>query len=399
MVALKPLPRGNQTFAEIIDQDMVYSDKTKLIYNLITAAERNYFLSRPRRFGKTLLMSTLEELFTGESQRFQNLWIGQSDYAFPKVPVIRLSLSMDADSPQVVMMSLMAKLERIADLKQLKVPQGSFEERFGFLIKALYSQSKAKVAVLIEDSDAPVKKALDDEDLALANAKVIYRFLATLKDPKVAPYIHFTLVTGVTRYALNPRDTEGDQLVDISLLPQYSGLCGFTLEELDGLFADRLEETLEQLRKDGKMGPFATVKVLKENILKWYGGYNWGGETRVLNPHSLLYFFANKKFSDYWIQTGRPAYLKAMFRSLDCLEPSFATCFSSQIRNSDLTRPLAEPTLFHHGYLTLDQVIQVKPSDGTTETKRLHSFRFPNFEVSFALNKARYKVGNSPSKD
>ncbi|MDR1872314.1 MAG: AAA family ATPase [Deltaproteobacteria bacterium] len=406
MAVLKGLPLGNQTFAKIIDQNLVYADKTKLIYFLVTSTERNYFLSRPRRFGKTLLLSTLDELFNGERARFQNLWIGQSDYDFPKIPVIHLSLSMEAQSTQSFKNDLMAKLKVIADLEKLKVREASLAVYFGFLIKALsHQRDNSKVAVLIDEYDAPVTRAMGDEAMATANAKVLHDFFAILKDPMVAPCVRFTLVTGVTRYALNSIDSGPNHLNDISLDPKYAGLCGFTLAEFDALFADRLGDTLSKLKKNGQIESSVSQEVLRKKIFNWYDGYDWGDGTRVLNPYSILKFFESNNFDSHWIQSGRPGHLTALIRKkpLDFLFPKLESYLSTEVRKSELTQLQAVPVLFHSGYLTIDKVTKVQVENPLTKEKELvssYSFRLPNFEVSSAYYRDCFEVifGREPKE-
>ncbi|MDR2142382.1 MAG: AAA family ATPase, partial [Deltaproteobacteria bacterium] len=245
-MTLKELPLGNQSFARIIDDNLLYADKTRYVYNLVTSKERNYFLSRPRRFGKTLLLSVLEELFTGHRERFQGLWIDGSDYDFPRFPVLRLSLSLESGSPEIFQQNLINRLKdnaQAAKLRQVieaRTPAAYFEK----LIKALSEEANSEIAVLIDEYDAPVTRNLDNSKIAKANAKILHDFFANLKDDKVSPCVGFTLVTGITRYALTSMDSGPNHLKDISLNPKFAGLCGFTLEEFDSIFADWLAASL-----------------------------------------------------------------------------------------------------------------------------------------------------------
>jgi hypothetical protein len=153
-------------------------------------------------------------------------------------------------------------------------------------------------------------------------------------------------------------DSGPNHLNDISLDPNYAGICGFTLDEFDSLFADRLETTLTSLKKTGRTESTATISDLRAEIFHWYDGYNWTGETRVLNPYSILNFFKNNAFGDYWVQSGRPGHLTALIkaRPLDFLEPRLESYLATEIRKSDLSQLEAGPVLFHSGYLTLDKI-------------------------------------------
>jgi hypothetical protein len=303
----KELPLGNQTFAQIVDQNLLYADKTKYIYELVKSSKKNYFLSRPRRFGKTLLLHTISELFSGNRERFKGLWIDQSNFTFPKHPVLFLSLSQVSASPEILQKNIINDLSIIAKHAKLEVTGETPGTYLGNLIQALSEQYKAEVAVLIDEYDAPVTRNMSNQNVAEANANVLHNFFAILKKPYVAPNIRFTFVTGITRYALTSMDSGANHLVDISLKPEYAGLCGFTIEEFDSYFADRLEVTLSKLKETGDIEFSASVDDLRSEILHWYDGYNWGGETRVLNPYSILNFFDKNQLDSYWIQSGRLA--------------------------------------------------------------------------------------------
>jgi hypothetical protein len=288
----KELPLDDLNFSDIIGQNLLYADKTRYIYDLLKGPKKSFFLSRPRRFGKTLLLRTINELFAGNPELFKDLWIGRSDYTFPEHPVLSLSLSMSSANPEILKTNLLSDLRSIAQGAHVteKVIGDSPDIYFGNLIRALSEDPKTKTAtknkvvLLIDEYDAPVTRNMANLVVAEANAEILRDFFAALKKPNVSPYIRFTLVTGITRYALTSMDSSANHLNDISLEPEYAGLCGFTLEEFDALFADRLEAALSSLKDKGAMEPDANVDDLKSEILHWYDGYNWGGQARVLNP-------------------------------------------------------------------------------------------------------------------
>jgi hypothetical protein len=386
-MTLKELPLNSQTFTQIIDQNLLYADKTKYVYELVRLPNRSFFLSRPRRFGKTLLLHTLNELFTGNRDRFKGLWIERSDYGFQKRPVIFLSLSLRSDNPELLEANLLTTLKEIANENELEVEGASSDVCFGLLIRALYKRFESEVAVLIDEYDAPVARQMDNLEVAQANAKVLHDFFATLKNPMVSPFVHFTFVTGITRYALTSMDSGPNHLTDISLDPKYAGLCGFTLDEFDSLFADRMAPTLSEVKADKWLPRSAKLGDLRAEILHWYDGYEWGDETRVLNPYSILHFFQHNAFRDYWLKSGRPGHLTALIRKrpLDFLEPQLKSYLSAEFMKSDLTALEAVPVLFHSGYLTINKITKVR-SKASNETKsslkEKYSFRLPNFEVS-----------------
>jgi hypothetical protein len=263
---------------------------------------------------------------------------------------------------------------------------------FEGLIEALYEKYKTKVVVLIDEYDAPVTRNMKDQTVALSNADILHTFFASLKKENVASCLRFTFVTGITRYALTSMDSGPNHLNDISLDSNYAGLCGFTLEEFDTLFGDRLETTLSRLKQSGRMESSASLDDLRASMLRWYDGYNWGDQTRVLNPYSILNFFDNDKFDSYWIQSGRPGHLTALIRArpMDFLEPKLESYLSADLRKSELTQLQAVPVLFHSGYLTIDKITNIPVVSQKTkekETIESYSFRLPNHEVSSSYNK------------
>ncbi|MDR2198243.1 MAG: AAA family ATPase [Deltaproteobacteria bacterium] len=384
---MKELPVADLTFPKIIDQNLLYADKTRYIYDLLKGPKKDFFLSRPRRFGKTLLLYTLNELFTGNRGRFKGLWIDESDYNFPRLPVIFFSLSMDSSDPETLKKNIIAKLKRISEDYDIKLKSDSPDIFLGNLIRAIHKKSKTEVVVLIDEYDAPVTRNMAYPKIAQANAEVLHTFFASMKDVDVLPLIRFSFVTGITRYALTSMDSGPNHLADISLNPQYAGICGFTMDEFESLFSDRLETTLASLKDSHNMKPTDTKEDLKDAILRWYDGYNWGGRMRVLNPYSILNFFSEKSFNNYWIQSGQPRHLTAMIRAKpeDFIEPKLRSFLSTELRKSDLNQLSAVPVLFHSGYLTVDKVIQVEIETMDTKKSEIidsYTFRLPNLEVS-----------------
>ncbi|MDR2142663.1 MAG: AAA family ATPase [Deltaproteobacteria bacterium] len=383
----KDLPLGQKTFAEIIDESLLYADKTRYIFELVESSARNYFLSRPRHFGKTLLVSTLEELFTGNRERFKGLWIDQSDYAFPRRPVISLSLELRAETPQIFEANLLASLKKIAQNAGLgdKVQSESPSWYFSGLVTALSEEANSKIAVLIDDVDTPITANLTNLKVAEANARKLRNLLATLKDPDVLPCVAFTLITGATRFPLHFGDSGANHLNDITLDTRYAGLSGFTREEFEFLFADRLDATLARLQESGQMDSGTTLEDLRAKIFDWYGGYNWKGETKVLNPFSILKFFQNQKFDNYWVQSSWPAPLSSRIKEkpLDYLAPWLKSWSVVDMVLTEIERLGAELFLFNNGFLTLDKINWGVDNSGKSQVRfeKSHSLKFPNWEV------------------
>jgi hypothetical protein len=248
-MTLKELPLGNKTFADIIDGNFLYADKTQYIYELLRSGKGDFFLSRPRRFGKTILLYTLNELFSSDRERFKGLWIDQSDYDFQKRPVLFLSLSSRSNDTEKLELNILNKLRSIAIAANLEVDGATPDMYISNLIQALYRKNSSKVVVLIDEYDAPVTRCMGEPEVAAANANVLHDFFAILKDVAVAPCIHLSFLTGVTRYALTSMDSGPNFLNDISLDPKFAGICGFPVDEFDSLFANRMKSTLLALQE------------------------------------------------------------------------------------------------------------------------------------------------------
>jgi hypothetical protein len=398
MMTLKNLPLADQTFAQIIDFNYIYADKTKYIYKLVCEPKGSYFLSRPRRFGKTLLQHTFHELFTGNRDRFRGLWIDGSDYTFQRHPVIFHSLAfINTKKSYSLEANIVSDLKEIAKKEKLVIDEISPDMYLSKLIQALYKKYDSTVVVLIDEYDAPVTRNMSILKVAEGNAAVINAYFAALKKPEVSPCLRFTFVTGITRYALPSMDSGGNHLNDISLDPEYAGICGFTREEFEALFYDRLETTLSKLINADKMPPTASITDLVAKIYAWYDGYNWGGETRILNPYSILYFFKKQKFDSYWILSGRPGHLTSLIQQkpMDFLQLKLDSYLSEAVKKTDLHDLQIGPVLFHSGYMTLDKEttsLQTNPITGEVSDKTYYSFKLPNSEVADSYSSECFKA-------
>jgi hypothetical protein len=193
---------------------------------------------------------------------------------------------MKTPTPQILEDSLLTSLQLIAQTANLdnKVIGKTSDMYFESLILALHNESKTEIAVLIDEYDAPVTRNMANVEMAQANADILHDFFATLKKPEIMDRVRFTFITGITRHVLTSMDSGTNQLADISMDPKYAGLCGFTLAEFDSLFADRLESTLDNCKKNGQMKSTDTVEDLREKIFHWYDGYNWVGRDQGSQP-------------------------------------------------------------------------------------------------------------------
>ncbi|MDR2140604.1 MAG: AAA family ATPase, partial [Deltaproteobacteria bacterium] len=284
----KKITKIIQTFSEIISENMLYADKTKYIYNLINNC-KVCFLCRPRRFGKSLLLSTIKALFLGQRDLFKELWIDSSDYAFETHPVIHLSMNYTGISNSSLLNKrIILNLQAIGTSEGISISDLFLDVALEELVNGLFDKynkknmstprecsdnlgAARKVVVLIDEYDAPIIDNLDQPAIAKANLETLHDFYRCFKN--LDEKIRFVLVTGISQAARVALGQSSNNIVDISLKPEYAGVCGFTLQDLDALFADRYEETLNDLIATGQMKPGDTIADLKENILKWYDGY------------------------------------------------------------------------------------------------------------------------------
>ncbi|MDR0354467.1 MAG: AAA family ATPase [Deltaproteobacteria bacterium] len=406
------LPVGDQSFAEIIDQNLLCADKTRYIYNLVKKGYRSYYLARPRGFGKSLLISSMKEIFSGNEKLFENLWIGKSDYEFKKYPVVHLNFSGGSSSPEELEKNIAKQLYRIADEAGVDIEaRHPFWQLTDLILALCPNRSDLRVVVLMDDYDAPIVENLGDRRLAEANAEVLSNFFNAFTHPYISERYHFCFAAGETRYALSGGDGYLNHLTDISLCPEYAGICGFALEEFDSLFGDRLEGTLTRLQEKAQMPPSANVSDLKKEIFRWYDGYSWDGDQRVLNPYSTLQFFENEKFDRYWSKLDRPAYVAALFRKrpLAFLQP-FISYQKSDLERFEMNYQGAARILFRGGFLTIDKISNLKvehhfppflsfPTDSETTIVDSYSFKFPNDEVADSYYKDCYKYIFGLNKD
>ncbi|MEM1217185.1 MAG: AAA family ATPase, partial [Bacteroidota bacterium] len=259
-------PIGIQSFSEIRNGGYVYVDKTKQIYGLTQG--KYYFLSRPRRFGKSLLLSTLNALYTGQKQLFQDLWIHEHwDWTQPPHPVIWLKFASMDYQGYGLEKALLLEIRSIATAFGVTLAEDdTLKGSFSTLLQSISGQQK--VVLLIDEYDKPIIDYLDDIPQAEDNRAVLKRFYSVLKDAD--PYIELLFITGVSAFSKVSIFSDLNNLANISLEPQGYTLLGITQDELDTVFAEQMQQHDRARVRD------------------WYNGYSWGGEERVYNPFSIL---------------------------------------------------------------------------------------------------------------
>ena len=265
------LPIGIQTFREIRERECYYVDKTAYIRRLVDEG-KHYFLSRPRRFGKSLFLDTLKEVFEGNETLFAGLSIHDHWDWSVRHPVLRLSFgSGNFKVPGYVEDTLMEQLAAAERRSEVVSEYATAPGRFASLLEALHSQAGQPVAVLIDEYDKPILDALEVPDIARANRDFLRGLYAVIKDCDA--HVRFTFITGVSKFSKVSLFSGLNNLTDITLEPEYSAICGYSDADLDAVFAPELPG------------------LDRDQIRDWYNGYRWLGEEKVYNPFDILLLF------------------------------------------------------------------------------------------------------------
>ena len=362
------LPLGLQTFAEVRGSGYVYVDKTPLAIKLANEAKL-YFLSRPRRFGKSLFLDTLRNLFEGKRELFQGLYAEHNWEWEIKYPVIKLDMSGTSGSLSTLRSVLEGKLRRAA--KRLGVELSNTEEPvklFEQLIEEAYDQHRRQIVLLIDEYDKPMIDNIGNLELALQMRDELRGFYSVIK--AADEHLRFVMLTGVSKFAKVSIFSGLNNLEDISLNPDYGSICGYTEEDLNKVFGEYLQD------------------VDREQLRYWYNGYNFLGEKPVYNPYDILnfikrsYSFGEPRFRSYWFETGTPTFVVDLIArdnlAAHKLEPSEAN--ETILDSCPIEKVKLITVLFQSGYLTIDKLIS---SD--IPGRSMYRLICPNHSVRSAL--------------
>ncbi len=355
------LPIGIQDFARMRETGSYYVDKTALIGGLIEQGD-HWFLSRPRRFGKSLLVDTIKALFEGRKDLFEGLAIHQHwDWSLTH-PVVRLSFDGKYNKPEDIERNILTQLDVIERHAGFEATTcRTAPERLFDLLDRLHHATGQRVVILVDEYDKPILDVLGDVALATANREYLRGFYGIIKGS--AAHVRFVFVTGITMFSKVSLFSGLNNLKDISLDPRYATLCGYTDDDLDEVFAPEL---------DG---------LDRDAIRTWYNGYNWRGQTRLYNPYDVLLLLDNREFRAYWFETGSPRFLFEMLKekSVGPIELEGRLAEMSLISRFDVDDIGVEALLFQTGYLTITQ----ETREGHRTFYRLD---YPNMEVRLSLN-------------
>lgn len=372
-MALKSYPIGIQTFEKIRKEDRLYIDKTEYIYNITHSDACYYFLSRPRRFGKSLLISTFESYFSGKKELFKGLAIEHLERDWTEYPVLHFSLAggkhMEKEQLEDYLIYILEKNERKFGIKSsFKAPN----IRLLNLIETVYRQTGKQVVVLIDEYDAPLLDVVH-EDKHLEELRYIMRnFYSPLKD--CDPMLRFVFLTGITKFSQLSIFSELNNITNISMDDQYAGICGITEEEM----LTQMSDDIDALAEAQKLTREQAISKLKEH----YDGYHFSKVSPdVYNPFSLLNSFSKKEFGSYWFSSGTPTYLINMMKKFEVLPSEIGRMEAEDTEFDAPTEHMATlvPLLYQSGYLT------IKDYDNEFN---YYTLDVPNKEVKVGLTKA-----------
>ncbi|WP_194847605.1 ATP-binding protein [Candidatus Neptunochlamydia vexilliferae] len=302
---MKKLPIGVQSICEILEENQVYIDKTPFAKELIETG-KHYFISRPRRFGKSLFLNTLEEILGGNKELFKGCKIYESDYNWQKHPVVYLDFSKIANhSPCELRTALQVRLDIIAKEHDISIVKADIQVALDTLVVGLSNKYGNKVVVLIDEYDKPIIDHLEDPDVARKNRDLLRDFFGTIKS--LDKYLKFTLITGISKFSRVSLFSSLNNLNDITMDPNYAGIMGYTEEELRINFRDHIQKIAQG--RSQRENLVSEEEVIDE-VKNWYNGYRFSEEKLcVYNPFSTLKFMQRKKPKTYWYSTGTPSFL------------------------------------------------------------------------------------------
>jgi hypothetical protein len=366
---MKKLGIGIQEFSEFKKNNLIYVDKTENIHKLVTSS-KYYFLSRPRRFGKSLLVNTMKELFLGNRDLFEGTWIYDNWDWEETNPVIHIDFtSMDYKNLGLDV-ALGKELDKIAFQKGIEYTTSqTYAEKFSALIEKLGVENR--VAILIDEYDKPIIDFLEKPQRVTAeeNRQILKTLYSCLKNRD--QYIRLLFITGVSKFSRVSIFSELNNLHDITTAEKYSGITGYTLKEIRDNYFQYLNPIMEKYNLDEERF-FNTIKL-------WYNGYSWDAENFLYNPFSILSFLDLQVFDNYWFKSGTPTFLTKLIREQKIDIAKYDDSFIVTAHSFDTYEidRIALPTLlFQTGYLTIKEKI-INPKNMATS----YRLAYPNMEV------------------
>ncbi len=357
---IKRLPIAKTEIKELIEGNFCYVDKTKFIKDLLDDGHGYYFLSRPRRFGKSLLIDTIRAAFEAEKEIFNGLYIENNwDWSI-KYPVITISFGAGTvDTNDQLEIRLNELLNRNIDNNKIEIKNVSIPGRFEELIKKLFDKFNLPVVILIDEYDKPILDNITNEN-ANKIKEGLSSFYSVLKD--ASKYLKFVFLTGVSKFSKTNIFSKLNNITDISLVPKYADICGYTQTDLETTFADYL------------------YNVDLEKVKNWYDGYNFLG-SNLYNPYDVLLFLWEKRYRCFWFETGTPTFLLELIKKRNYYVPNLERIQISEFEMGefDINNIKLEILLYQTGYLTIEKLEEINEN-------YIYTLKIPNKEVRKGLN-------------
>jgi len=358
---VKKLPIGIQSFEKIRSGDYYYVDKTPFVARLVEEGGGWYFLSRPRRFGKSLFLDTLRQAFLGRKELFEGLYLETHWDWSKKYPVIYIDFAEGVvDSVETLVEIINSTLNYHAETYGIELKERLLNLKLKELVRKLSDKYATKIVVLIDEYDKPILDRIENKDLAIELREILKNLYGVLKP--LDAYLKFVFITGVSKFSKVSLFSGLNQLNDITLDEKYSTICGYTQSEFEKVFEERLSDMdLEKIRC-------------------WYDGYSWLGEP-VYNPFDILLYLDKLEFRPYWFETGTPTFLIKLMDERKYYLPRLAKLRVGEelIGSFDVDRINPENLLFQTGYLT---IVDKEAELGTI----VYTLSFPNKEVEISFN-------------
>ena len=355
-IMARKYPVGLQDFSEVRTGNYMYVDKTHFVEQIATQS-KYYFLSRPRRFGKSLLLSTFYYLYLGRKELFEGLYIYDKWDWSKKYPIIKISFSSISHKEKGLRQAIHDQLDKTAQEYGIVFRENTISSKFQELIEILHAQ-QGKVVVLIDEYDKPIIDYLGtpDVNIAIENREILKSFYSILKDAD--PHLELVFITGVSKFSRVSIFSDLNNLTDLSLDKSFNAICGISQIELESNFTEELQE------------------LDTEQIKRWYNGYSFGGANTVYNPFSLLHFFRGKEFKNYWFVSGTPTFLINLSRKYELYDFEAVKINAQALDVYDIERLQIIPLMFQTGYLTI--------KSQETEAITIYTLGYPNLEVKYA---------------
>lgn len=369
-MALKLYPIGIQTFERIRKEDKLYIDKTEYIYRMAHTSGTYFFLGRPRRFGKSLLVTTMQSYFEGKKELFKGLAIENLEKEWTEYPVLHFDMSggkhMDKEQLEEYLDYRLQEEEKKWGVTK---PVKGANNRLIDLINTAYEKSGKQVVVLIDEYDAPMLDVVHEKEQLDMLRNMMRNFYSPLKYSEAK--LRFVFLTGITKFSQVSIFSELNNIINISMNDEYAGICGITKEEL----LAQMSEDIDELAKSQELTREETIAELKEN----YDGYHFSAKSPdVYNPFSLLNCFSTREFGAYWFSSGTPTYLIKMMRKFKVMPTNISRMYAKSSAFDAPTENMTAitPLLYQSGYLTIK---------GYDKFSKLYTLDLPNKEIKVGL--------------